>query len=101
MPVRQVPARRFRQGNNRGITPIAFLVVGASLYSHPEKPSAADHVLSAASAGCGVFSAFQPRLLSSRIPLLAELTQFQIAFADDRELPAMGGQYGGAMTIAR
>ncbi len=63
-----------------GVMTIAFLVVGATQYSDPERPTIADFILSAASFACGVFFAFQSQFLSERIPLLTELSQLQIFF---------------------
>jgi TRAP transporter 4TM/12TM fusion protein len=63
-----------------GMMAIAFLAVGASPDSDPDRPSILDYVLSLASLATGVFFAVNTQEYVDRIALLSELTAADLFF---------------------
>jgi TRAP transporter 4TM/12TM fusion protein len=63
-----------------GIISIAFLTVGASPLSNPDRPSAIDYGLSLASLATGIYFFIQAPEIVNRISLLSELSNWDLLF---------------------
>jgi len=63
-----------------GIIAIAFLTVGASPHSNPERPSVFDYALSLASVVTGIYFFFKAPEIVDRISLLSPLSEWDLFF---------------------
>jgi TRAP transporter 4TM/12TM fusion protein len=63
-----------------GIIAIAFLTVGASPNSNPERPSVIDYALSLASLATGIYFFFKAPEIVDRISLLSPLSEWDLFF---------------------
>lgn len=63
-----------------GVIAIAFLTVGASPHSNPNRPSVLDYALSLASFATGAYFFFKAPEIVDRIALLSELSEWDLLF---------------------